>query len=135
MAIRIRQRLVRCEIDNREQGVVRGKMWLIGDEQPITLVLTGNCRPDLAGCLVTFVNPQPVVAEAECDELAQTQNGTAGDMTASRKVRTFDIPLEEAMAVIRKGGTPSEHMANSIYIEWFSEANGRVVIESTDYAV
>jgi hypothetical protein len=25
------------------------------------------------------------------------------------------------------------HMANSLYLEWFSEANGRVVIESADY--
>jgi hypothetical protein len=24
-------------------------------------------------------------------------------------------------------------MANSLYLEWFSEANGRVVIESADY--
>ena len=26
-------------------------------------------------------------------------------------------------------------LANSIYLEWFSEANGRVVIESSDYAI
>jgi hypothetical protein len=25
------------------------------------------------------------------------------------------------------------HMANSLHLEWFSEANGRVVIESADY--
>jgi hypothetical protein len=28
---------------------------------------------------------------------------------------------------------PPEHMANSFYLEWFSESNGRVVIESADY--
>jgi hypothetical protein len=28
---------------------------------------------------------------------------------------------------------PPEHMANSLYLEWFSERNGRVVIESSDY--
>src|SRR5207302_3476752 len=49
--------------------------------------------------------------------------------------RTFDVPLEEALAIIRKGDTPAEHMANSVYIEWFSDANGRVVIESADYAI
>jgi hypothetical protein len=135
MAIRIRQRLVRGEIDNREQGKVFGRMWLVGQEQPIGLELTGNCRRDLAGCLLTFVNPQPIAAPAECDELVQTQTGTAGDITASKKVRTFDIPLEEALAIIRKGGTPAEHMANSLYVEWFSESNGRVVIESADYTV
>src|ERR1700736_1101072 len=135
MAIRIRQRLVRGEVDNREEGKVRGRVWLLDKEQPIALELTGNCRRDLAGCLVTFVNPQPVAAAAEFDQLAQTQTRTAGDMTASRKVRTFDIPLEDALAIIRKGGSPAEHMANSLYIEWFSDANGRVVIESADYTI
>src|SRR6266550_8076348 len=117
MAIRIRQRLVRGEIDNREQGKVRGRIWLIGNEQPIELELAGNCRRDLAGCLVIFVNPQPVAVPAEFDKLAQTQTGTVGDMSASRKVRTFDLPLEEALAIIREGGAPAEHMANSLYIE------------------
>lgn len=28
---------------------------------------------------------------------------------------------------------PPEHIANSLYLEWFSEANGRVAIESADY--
>jgi hypothetical protein len=33
----------------------------------------------------------------------------------------------------RRGETPPEHMANSLYLEWFSELSGRVVIESADY--
>jgi hypothetical protein len=135
MAIRIRQRLVRGEIDNRQPGRIVGRLWLAGNEQPITLALTGNCQRDLAGCSLTFVNPRPVPAPEEFDALALTQTGAAGEITASRKVRAFDIPLEEALAIIRKGGAPAEHMANCIYIEWFSEENGRVVIESTDYDV
>src|SRR5206468_6258223 len=34
---------------------------------------------------------------------------------------------------IRRKEKPPEHMANSLYLEWFSERNGRVVIESADY--
>ena len=45
----------------------------------------------------------------------------------------FDVPLEEALKMIRRKAKPPEHMANSLYLEWFSEANGRVVIESADY--
>jgi hypothetical protein len=41
--------------------------------------------------------------------------------------------LEEALAMIRRGKEPPEHLANCLYLEWFSERNGRVVIESTDY--
>src|SRR5437762_11600865 len=33
----------------------------------------------------------------------------------------------------RRGETPPEHMANSVYLEWCSERSGRVVIESSDY--
>jgi hypothetical protein len=61
------------------------------------------------------------------------QRGPAGDITAARKVRVFDVPIEEALAMCRRGETPPEHMANSLYLEWFSERSGRVVIESVDY--
>jgi hypothetical protein len=36
---------------------------------------------------------------------------------------------------MKKGEKPPEHMGNCFYFEWFSEANGRVVIESTDYKI
>ena len=135
MAMRIHQRVVRGEIDNREQGHVRGRIWLLDHDKPLILDLTGNCWRDLAGCRMTFRNPQPVLAADEAYEVAPAQIGTAGDVTASRKVRVFDVPLEDALAMLRQGGTPPEHMANSIYIEWFSDANGRVVIESADYTI
>lgn len=35
--------------------------------------------------------------------------------------------------MIKAGGKPPEHMANSLYLEWYSKLNGRVVIESADY--
>ena len=57
---------------------------------------------------------------------APWQFGPAGDITAARKVRVFDVPIEEAMAMYRRGETPPEHMANSLYLEWFSERSGRV---------
>lgn len=134
MAMRIHQSVVRGEIDNSDMGRVRGRIWLLGREQPVVLDLTGNCWRDLAGCRLTFSNPKPASTDDNGARLAAVQIGVAGDMTASRKVRVFDIPLGEALAMIKKGGVPPEHMANSIYIEWFSDANGRVVIESADYA-
>ena len=33
----------------------------------------------------------------------------------------------------KRGGKPPEHTANSVYLEWFSIQNGRVVVESADY--
>src|SRR6185437_9534435 len=64
---------------------------------------------------------------------ALQQRGPAGDITAARKVRVSDIPIDEAIAMSRRGETPPEHMANGVYLEWFSERSGRVVIESADY--
>ena len=56
-------------------------------------------------------------------------------MTASRKARVFDVRVEQAYAMLKRKEKPPEHLANSIYLEWFSETNGRVVIESADYQV
>ena len=133
MAFRIHDSVVRGEIDNRVKGVVRGKIWVEGHAEPVTLELKGNAWPDLAGCLLTFTNPQKRIPHPGLDTFHPVQRGTIGDLTASRKVRVFDIPMPEAYLMCKRGEKPPEHMANCLYLEWFSEANGRVVIESADY--
>ena len=133
MAFRIHDSVVRGEIDNRAKGIVRGRIWVEGCAEPVVIELKGNAWPDLAGCLLTFTNPQKRVPHDHLDSLHPLQRGSIGDLTASRKVRVFDVPLEEALDMIRRKEKPPEHMANCLYLEWFSEANGRVVIESADY--
>jgi hypothetical protein len=133
MAFRIHDSVVRGEIDNRTKGVVRGKIWVEARAEPVVLELQGNAWPDLAGCLLTFINPLRRIPHAHLDSLNPIQRGSIGDLTASRKVRVFDVPLQEALDMIHRKEKPPEHMANSLYLEWFSEANGRVVIESADY--
>ena len=133
MAFRIHDSVVCGEIDNRVKGVVRGKIWVEGRPDPILLELQGNAYPDLAGCLLRFTNPHERISHQHLDSLRPIQSGVVGDITASRKVRVFDVPLEEAWAMLKRKEKPPEHMANSLYLEWFSEANGRVVVESADY--
>jgi hypothetical protein len=133
VAFRIHDSVVRGEIDNRVKGTVRGKIWVEGRADPIVVELQGNAWPDLAGYLLTFANRLTPVQDPRLDSLAPLQLGTIGDLTASRKVRVFDVPLREAFAMIDRKEKPPEHMANSLYLEWFSKANGRVVIESADY--
>jgi len=132
MAWRLRSSVVRGEIDNRVKGKITGKIWLAGRDEPVVLRLEGNGYRDVAGCLFAFVNLVPQVGDERTDLLPE-QVGDIGDYTASRKVRAFDIPVDEALAMIRRGEKPPEHMANGLYLEWFSEHNGRVVIESHDY--
>jgi hypothetical protein len=133
MAWRIHDSVKRGEVDNRERGVVRGRIWLHGCDEAVTLELTGNACPDLAGCLLTFENPGETVPLHAGGSMHPVQRGTIGDLTASRKVRVFDMPIAQAYARLKKKLPVPEHMANCLYLEWFSEVNGRVVIESTDY--
>src|SRR5260370_31586363 len=133
MAFRIHGGGVGGEIDNRVKGIVRGKIWVEGRADPVVRELKGTAWPDLAGCLLMFTNPQKRIPHQHLDSLNPVQRGSIGDLTASRKVRVFDIPLEEALDMIHRKEKPPEHMANSLYLEWFSERNGRVVIESADY--
>ena len=131
MAWRLHEHVLRGNIDNRTRGRVTGEIWLTGIDKPLVLDLTGDCAADLAGCELSFENPNPMPMTTKPP--APQQRGPAGEITAARKVRVFDVPLEEAMAMSRRGQTPPEHMANACYLEWFSERSGRVVIESADY--
>ena len=133
MAFRIQDSVVRGEIDNRVKGIVRGKIWVAGRAEPVTLELEGNAQPDLAGCLLTFTNPLEHVTDPHLDSLAAVQRGTIGDLTASRKVTVPTVPMEEFLNWPEEKGRPPTRLANSLYLEWFSGANGRVVIESADY--
>jgi hypothetical protein len=130
MAWRIEENVIRGEIDNRTSGRVYGKVWLAGRNDPLVLELTGNCHKDLAGCRLTFTNPA-----AKADDrltLAANQRGAVGDMTAARKVRVIE---DFDYLAMKRGKKFPEHLANCLYLEWFSEANGRVVIESTAYQI
>src|SRR6218665_1289233 len=133
MAWRIHEYVLRGEIDNRSRDRVTGRIWLAGIPEPLELVMLGHCQPDLAGCLLEFENPLPIPLGTRPP--ASQQKGNAGTITAARKVRVFDVPLADACLMLGRGEEPPEHMANSIYIEWFSKLSGNVVIESTDYVL
>ena len=131
MAWRLHEHVLRGEIDNRTRGRVVGRIWLTGVEAPLVLELRGDREPDVAGCFLRFENPQPMAMTTK--PLALRQYGVVGEISAAHKNRVFDIPFEEAYAMIKAGGTPPEHMANALYLEWHSDLSGRVVIESSSY--
>lgn len=133
MAWRLDTCVVRGEIDNRLRGVLAGRIWLLGRAEPVRLELKGDAHRDLAGTVLTFENPDPKPGEHV--GLAELQVGVVGDITASRKVFVLDVSVEEAMRLGRMGMPIPKHHGNCLYIEWYSRANGRVVIESTDYKV
>ncbi|MDO8543356.1 MAG: hypothetical protein Q7S40_23200 [Opitutaceae bacterium] len=131
MAWRIDEQVIRGEIDNRVRGRITGRIWFVGRPAPVELDLSGNGWRDIAGRSLAFVNPSPKPAELKA--LAMRQSGVIGDFTASRKVKVPDIPMEQIGEYYAARKPWPWHWANSLYLEWFSTANGRVMIESASY--
>ncbi len=131
MAWRIDESVVRGEIDNRTRGRVTGRIWFAGRAEPVARDLAGNCWRDLAGRRLEFVNPEPQPADLK--GLAARQTGNVGDITASRKVKVPDIPMSQIGEYYAAKKKWTWHWGNSLYLEWFSDRNGRVVIESATF--
>lgn len=128
MAWRIDRYVVRGLIQNIVPGRVVGTVWLKGLNQPIELNLKGNCYRDLAGARLEFKNDDPL--EGDYTGFDIFQDGTVGDMTASKKVKTL-LELQDLESISDE--PPPFVLANCLYLEWFSESNGRVLIESVDF--
>jgi hypothetical protein len=127
MAGRIEERVVRGEIDHCPPGRVVGKIWLAGRDEAVELELEGNPWRDLAGHRLKFTNPEAKPADGA--RLAAYQHGVVGDMTASRKVKIPDCSMEEFKDFYLAKQPFPWHWGNSLYLEWFSQTNGRVVID------
>ncbi|MCH6257433.1 hypothetical protein MLD52_12810 [Puniceicoccaceae bacterium K14] len=128
MAWRIEQFVTKGVIVNTTPGIVTGKIWLKGLNTPIELNLEGNCYRDLAGTKLFFKNASPT--EGDYAGLDIFQDGKVGDMTASQKVKA----LSDSPIFPKDGEDPEFTLKNGLYLEWFSESNGRVLIETTDYS-
>lgn len=131
MAWRIEEQVVRGEIDNRTRGRVTGKIWLAGRDEAVELELEGNPWRDLAGHFLKFTNPEAKPGDGS--RLAAYQHGSVGDMTASRKVKVPECTMDELMEFYKAKQPFPWHWGNSLYLEWYSSTNGRVVIEAAHY--
>lgn len=133
MAWRIAKYITKGELDNREKGLVTGSIWFSGKTAPIRLEVRGNFLRDLAGRAITFENPAPMPADAMA--LDELHVGFTGDMTASRKDTVVDLaPAEQSSYSGASADLPTRKV-NKLFLEWFSETNGRIVIESTEFRV
>lgn len=121
-------------IDNRVKGTTRVKIEFT-DGFVMTLELEGNPHRDLAGCCLEFTNREPDREEKHCGSLQSEMIGTVGDITAARKVRVPLIPVREFLAACKRGETPPEEWRNSLYLEWYTENRGRLVLEATTFAM
>lgn len=139
MAWQLSDIVVCGEIDNTSKNSVHGALGLRDCERPVSLQLTGNCDPDLAGRSFRFeVRESPMLetrstSEAELDEqhFAWMQVGAPGTMTAARQVRAFDCSIEEFLTRSKLGEQPPTEWKRCLYLEWYGQ-NGRMVLELVD---
>lgn len=132
MAWRLDEAVEHGLIDNTVAGTTTGKIWLVGRDEPLILYLNGDCWRDLAGTVLEFENPEPE-ADADAVSLDTEQTGIIGDMTASRKARIPTISEAEVDEHMQQGLEIPTNLQNTLYLEWFSEINGRVLIETTGF--
>ncbi len=112
MAWRPTQHLIEGELDNTAPGKVTGWMRFAGMKQKVIFDLQGNFHRDIRGAKIHLTgdgqanDPQ---ARAYMNSFSPRQTGETGDITA--------------------GLPPADYVSGQVYVEWYSEENGRVVIE------
>lgn len=132
MAWMIEDAVAHGEIDNTVEGHTTGRIWLIDRDEPLILSLNGDCWRDLAGTRLQFENPAPT-ALPDMDSLDIDQLGIIGDMTASRRKRVPTVDEAEFNELYESEQDIPFEWRNALYLEWFGEVNGRVVIDTADF--
>jgi acyl-CoA reductase-like NAD-dependent aldehyde dehydrogenase len=56
-------------------------------------------------------------------------------MTADQVLQHFDCSIDEFLKLHREGNPPPTTLRKALYLEWYSNRNGRVVIQSTRLSV
>ena len=134
MAWRLGEHVLSGELDNTQRGWTTGWLQLQGREEPLRLKLVGNCHPDLAGWKFRIVRSEPIpdwVKPSNFEGVVTEQNGTVGDVTASQKRRDFECSPREFVARASLGEAPPTEWRPALYLEWFGNRNGRILVEST----
>jgi hypothetical protein len=121
MAWRPYENLINGELDNTTSGNVTGWLYFFRrGKNPlrVRLDLVGDFHEDIWGKIIRLTNPNPSDrnealgrGRSYMDGMAEEQIGETGDITAG-------LPVNGKYPYVRYP-----------YIEWYSEDNGRVVLE------
>jgi hypothetical protein len=136
MVWRFDKAIIRGELDNTERGRLQLRLEIVGYPEPICLDLIGDAWRDVAGSRMSFVNSDPD-QQAPMPPFLGLQTGVVGDVTASRKVRVFAVPQDEWLMAYHEDriqDVPTE-WRNSLYLEWFTPAFGRCLVETADLEI
>ncbi len=117
MTIHLESGVERGEIDNRTQGVVQGRFWLVQRPDPLEFRWEGNCRRDLAGRLTRFTHLTPTVLPLL--EPTEWLNGVLGDWTAESPLALAHLPPP----------------ARWLSLEWYPDPQIRMVLQGNAFQV
>jgi hypothetical protein len=113
MAWRPNECFIEGVLDNTVPGKVTGWMQFRGLSEKVTFDLDGNFHRDIRGAKIHLRGDGNKADESEAQNymsgFALHQTGNAGDITA--------------------GLPPYDYVKNEVYVEWYGNENGRVVIE------
>ena len=127
------------ELDNTNFGWTIGWLELEGIDQRLQLKLSGNCHPDLAGWRFRIDRVEPELPEVDPSPdysgISFDQSGHVGDITADQMIKHHEMPDDELTRRLLAGEKPPFTWRKCLYLEWYSNTNGRVVIQSTRLAV
>lgn len=112
MAWRPNEQLIEGELSNEVRGIVTGFLIFRGLVEPVVLTLEGDFHRDIRGTTIKLCGSPDSADEEQSrnymDGFSAHQTGRAGDITAGKE------PID---------------YVNYPYIEWYSNENGRVVLE------
>lgn len=111
MAWRPTEYLLNGELDNTQPGKVTGWMRLAGLDGKVTFNLEGNFHRDIHGAKIRFHG-----------------DGQSDDPEATSFMKGFALKQIGKVGDITAGLPPQDYSAYP-YLEWYSDANGRVVLE------
>jgi hypothetical protein len=138
MAWRPERIVQRGELDNTQLGWTLGWLELHGLADRLELKLAGNCHPDLAGWKFRIHRVLPELEKdydgddpPDYSGIKLDQSGHVGDIRADQMIKHFDIPMDELVRRLHAGEQVPFTWRKCLYLEWFSNRNGRIVIQST----
>jgi len=132
------ERLVKAgELDNTTLGWTIGWLELEGVDGRLQLKLAGNCHSDLAGWRFRIRRFEPELPLADDEECADytginlDQSGHVGDITADQMIKHHEMSHKELAERLMACEKPPFVWRKCLFLEWYSNHNGRVVIQST----
>lgn len=120
MAWRPYENLIEGELSNTVPGKVSGWIRFAGMEERVRLELDGDFHRDIRGAKIRFHNPTPSERN-KCGALGEVREGSY--MDGFSPIQTGEV------GDITAGLPPHDYGSGHGYIEWYSDQNGRVVLE------